>query len=148
MRIRFDVIMAALGLVAYLASCSWTQIENNNQQAQGITQSTPVASPSPGPECALAAIQPGTAGDSREIAQGGSLAIGVSLFGPQGLPLVPSCLSQYVATWETLSGPCTFVGGHDGVASAPSGAAIGATCTGGVNVGTVSGRLSLVVVAP
>lgn len=92
---RYQKIVALLAL-ATLAACSWTRIENNNQQAQGITNpSTPVASPSPGADCALGGIEPGSAGDVRSIAPGSNVAVGVSLFGTQGLPLVASCLSHY-----------------------------------------------------
>lgn len=137
--------VAGFVLVLLMGACSWTNIDNNNQQAQGITQSTPLASPSPGAECSLSSLMPGTAGDVREIAAGGSVAIGVSLFGPQGLPLVPSCLSQYTPVWTSLSGPCTFVGSHDGLATAPADATVGATCQGSVQVATLNARLGLVV---
>ena len=145
MKKRIDVLLLALGLVA-LTACSWTRIINTNEQAQGITAPSPTVSPTPSAECALGSLQPGTAGDTREIAQGGTLGIGVSLFGPQGLPLVSSCLSLYSPAWTTIAGPCSFVGGHDGVASAPAAATLGATCTGGVDVGGKHGTLSLIVV--
>jgi hypothetical protein len=147
MRIRFDVLAAALGLVAFLASCSWTSNDINVNQAQGITQPSG-PSPSPGAPCEIGSIRPGTARDVREIAQGATVLIGVQLLGSQGLPLADSCLGQYSPSW-TGGAPCLLSGaGYDVALSAPDAAPLDAVCSATVSVGGRSGSVSLRVVAP
>lgn len=139
-------VLATLALVAF-AACSWTSNDINVGQGQTIVSPTD-PSPSPGPQCTLGGIQPGTAGDVREIAQGGTVAIGVELLGAQGLPLASSCLGQYSPAW-TGGAPCVISGaGYDVAISAPASAPLDAVCSASVSVGGKTGSVSLRVVVP
>lgn len=145
MRIRFDVVLAALGLLAFLASCNFIDIAQDQNQAQGITQPSG-PSPSPGAPCEIGSLRPGTAGDVREIAQGATVMIGVSLLGTQGLPLADSCLGQYAPAW-TGGAPCLLSGaGYDVALAAPEEAPLDAVCAATVSVGGKTGSVSLRVV--
>jgi hypothetical protein len=82
----------------------------------------------------------------REIAQGATVMIGVSLLGTQGLPLADSCLGQYAPAW-TGGAPCLISGaGYDVAMSAPDSAPLDAVCAATVTVGNKSGSVSLRVV--
>jgi hypothetical protein len=152
MRTRIDGRLAAAAAMALLVlgACSWTKVENTNQQSQGQTGPTnPTASPSPSADCALGSIAPGTVNDVHTIKQGGQVVIGVTLFGAQGIELVPSCVAlQPTPVWVSVSGPCTFTGSHAGVATAPLTAVVGSVCKGEVHVGNhAPGSLELTVSA-
>lgn len=137
-------VLATLALVAF-AACSFVDVNQDSNQAQGIT--SPSASPSPGaPPCEIGSLRPGTAGDVREIAQGATVMIGVELLGAQGLPLAESCLGQYSPSW-TGGAPCLLSGaGYDVALSAPDSAPLDAVCAATVSVGGKSGSVSLRVV--
>lgn len=148
---RYQLALMAFASVVLLAlsACTFVKNNNSNQQAQGQEGPTsPTASPSPSADCALGSIAPGTVGDVHTIKQGGSVVIGVTLFGSQGLELVASCKSQYSPVWVSVSGPCTFSGSHEGLATAPTAAVVGTLCVGEVHVGNhAPGRLELTVTA-
>lgn len=145
MKPKLFLFVVAVAVVAFLsAACSIVEVSQDSNQAQGIT--TPSASPSPGAPCEIGSLRPGTSGDVREIAQGGTVAIGVELLGTQGLPLASSCLGQYSPAWTGVA-PCVISGaGYDVAMSAPSTAPLDAVCSATVSVGGKSGSVSLRVV--
>jgi hypothetical protein len=152
MRTRIDGrLAAAAAMVALLVlgACSWTKVENTNQQSQGQTGPTnPTASPSPSVDCAAGGMAPGAENDTHKIKPGQSIVIGVTIFGAQGIELVPSCLATYSPVWTTESGPCVFVGSHSGTVTASATATIGSVCSGRVHVpGLPPGLLEFTVSA-
>lgn len=147
---RAAYLIPALAALVLLSACVIKTSQDVQTPVSLTAPGNPSASPSPTTAaCDLGGLQPGTAGDTRTIRQGETLAIGVVLMGTQGVPLVSSCLGQYVPHW-TGGQPCTLPegDGYDTAITAPASLAVGTSCTARVTVGSRSAQLGLTVVAP
>ena len=149
MKMRLEVyVLAVVAGIAGLAACNVNILKGGNQGQGQDSGSGPSDTPSPTAQCALVALDAGTAGDVTQIKQGATVGIGVSLIGTQGLELSDMCSSQFQPKWSG-GAPCVLADtGFAGTLTAPLAAPIGATCNATVSIGTKTDSVHLEVVAP
>ena len=148
MKPKLFLLVSLATIVALLsAACVWNSNDIQVGQGQGIT--SPTASPSPDPQCALRSLDAGTAGDASTVAPGSAVGLVLTAYGAQGLELSSACQATLSPSWSA-SGPCLLEGsGWAPSLRAPSGAALGSTCTARARAGGLdSDEVRLTVVAP